>query len=77
MDVYEGIVQGLKESLAYERGEIELLHRTIGHCPWCGHHINFNEEGVSYCPLCDKEIRIEVKTDGMECVLPQLEQPED
>ena len=59
-----------------KQGRNSPSYSSIGHCD-CGHHINFNEEGVSYCPLCDKEIRIEVKTDGMECVLPQLEQPED
>ena len=53
--VYEGILEGLRQALAYERGEIRLQNKTIGHCPTCGHHLNFSEGHVAYCPVCDKE----------------------
>ena len=25
-------------------------------CKVCGHHINLDEDGKGYCPICDKEI---------------------
>lgn len=25
-------------------------------CKVCGHHINLDEDGKGYCPICDKEV---------------------
>jgi len=57
--VYEGILEGLRQALAYERGEISLETQTIGHCPTCGHHLNFSEDHTAYCPVCDREYTID------------------
>lgn len=26
------------------------------HCKVCGHRINLGEDGVGYCPICDKKV---------------------
>lgn len=28
------------------------------HCPFCQHHINANESGDYYCPMCDLSFAI-------------------
>ena len=30
--------------------------KSIYHCKKCGHHINLDEDGNGYCPICDKEV---------------------
>lgn len=47
-----------KDSLVEEtmiNSATEAGKELIGHCPYCGHHININQSiRNGYCPLCDK-----------------------
>lgn len=60
-EIYEGLLEGLNQALAYERGEIELPSRTFEHtfpdCPPCCHMID-NE-----CIFKDKCV-IRISEDG-------------
>ena len=49
----------MKQDLLVEEtiitGVTEAGKALIGHCPYCGHHININQSVHNgYCPLCDK-----------------------
>lgn len=62
-EIYEGLLKGLNQALAYKRGEIELPSRTYEHtfpdCPRCW-HMNNNE-----CIFKDK-CMVQISDDG-EC----------
>lgn len=49
----------MKKDLLVEKTMINSVTEAekvlIGHCPYCGHHININQSvRHGYCPLCDK-----------------------
>ena len=42
------------------------------HCKKCGHHINLDEDGKGYCPICDKEVG-ELDVVPTRCVDPVMQ----
>lgn len=37
--------------------EDSLKQSAIGRCSICGHHINLQNDGTWYCPVCDQEVK--------------------